>query len=128
VSEEFRVDVVVEDRHQRVVVHGELDLATAPTLRAAMDERLTSGSSKHDPCGVPVVLDLSRCDFIDSSGVRTVVQLGQLVTEDGGRFSIVCPPEAGSRFTLDLLGVAAQFPVLDRVGGPDNGHGAAESA
>lgn len=114
-TDEFRVDVVVEDRHQRVVVHGEIDLATAPVIEQAFEERIASGPASRDGSGVPVLIDLTRCDFIDSSGVRTVVQLGQRSVADGRRFSIVCPPDSGSRFTLDLLGVAASFPVHDSV-------------
>jgi anti-anti-sigma factor len=128
VTDEFRVDVVVEDHLQRVVVHGEVDLATAQQIEAAFCERVAGGPSADGTDGLPVVVDLSRCDFIDSSGVRTVVMLGQQVAGDGRRFSILCPPTAGSRFTLDLIGVGTSFPVLDTLDDLDVGPGAAESA
>jgi anti-anti-sigma factor len=127
VTDEFRVDVVVEDDHQRVVVHGEVDLATAPLIEAAFSERVAGGPSVPGTDGLPVVVDLVRCDFIDSSGVRTLVQLGQQVVGDGRRFSVLCPPSSGARFTLDLIGLSTSFPVLDSLDDVP-GRGTAESA
>ena len=117
-ADEFRVDVVVDERHQRLVVHGEVDLATAPAVEAAFEQRIAAGPRTTHEADLAVVADLTRCDFIDSTGVRTLVQIGRRVAAEGRRFSIVCPPGSGSRFTLDLLGVDASFPVHDSVEGP----------
>ncbi len=48
-------------------VGGELDMATAPMLEAAVEESLRRG-------GV-IVLDMSAVNFVDSMGIRGIVQL-----------------------------------------------------
>jgi anti-anti-sigma factor len=50
----------------RLALVGELDLATAPRL----EERLAQLREE----GQPVLLDLSRLEFIDSSGLRVVIR------------------------------------------------------
>jgi anti-anti-sigma factor len=45
---------------------GELDLAVCDRLRAALDEAVAKR--------LHVLVDLSRCDFIDVSGVQALVQ------------------------------------------------------
>jgi anti-anti-sigma factor len=117
VSDEFRLDVRDGEGRQWVTVHGELDLATAPTLEDAFARRVVGGSDGGPGCR-PVVVDLTACEFIDSTGVRTLVQQGQRALAAGRRISILCPPSSGSRFTLDLLGVEASIPVIDSVDHP----------
>ena len=105
-DEEFRLDVVVRDGRQWVVVHGELDLATAPLLDEAFADRLS------DP-GPSVVVDLERCTFMDSSGVRAIVRFGSRAAREGRPVAIVAAPGSPSRFTLDLLGVGDAIPLHD---------------
>jgi anti-anti-sigma factor len=65
---------VVHDRNgPRVVVHGELDLASAPRLLACVRDELR---------GTRVTLDLSGVTFLDSSGLHV---LAQLTCRDGAR-------------------------------------------
>ena len=70
---------VVESRDPdgvlRIALIGELDLAVADRLSARL-EQLTSD-------GTPVRLDLSRLEFIDGSGIRTLLQ----AMHDGSRNS-----------------------------------------
>jgi anti-anti-sigma factor len=128
VTDELRFDVIVEDHGQRLVVNGELDMATVPALEAAFEERVASGPAADHLAALPVVLDLSRCSFLDSSGVRSVVTLAQRTEAAGRRFSVVSPPGSGSRFTLDLLGVGSMISVLDSLGDLPVDGGAAETA
>jgi anti-sigma B factor antagonist len=69
------VTAEVRDGVGIVRVLGELDLANVPVL--------------HDACtafdGMPVVVDLSGCDFIDSSGIAALVQAWHDVDSRGGR-------------------------------------------
>jgi anti-sigma B factor antagonist len=57
----FRLDVRRADGRTVVAPAGEVDLATAGRLTAALREHLRAG---------PVLLDLSALTFMDSSGVR----------------------------------------------------------
>ena len=68
----------VEDTDAGPVIHvaGELDLASAPQLSAALSEAGREGTE-------PVTLDLSEVTFIDSSALRALVLAGRELTEAG---------------------------------------------
>jgi len=48
-------------------VDGDIDVASAPTLEAAVE-------SQSDSYQVPVLLDLTQCAFIDSGGLNVLLQ------------------------------------------------------
>ena len=70
-----------------VALTGELDVAGSGLLEHEL-ERLVAD---HDPRAV--VLDLSRLDFMDSTGLRLVVLASQRAEEEGRRFALVRGPE-----------------------------------
>lgn len=61
----------------RVLVDDELDLATAPALRAALVEHLEAGVTR-------ITLDLSGCEFMDSTGLSLLVTTHHRLVEAGG--------------------------------------------
>ena len=64
--DEFRIELFVADGDALGVrVHGELDTATA-------DELLDAVESHAEPVSTCVV-DLTYCDFLDSSGIRALL-------------------------------------------------------
>lgn len=65
--QDFEVRVTPEQDRIRVYVTGELDLATAPLLEQPLTNALEAGFDK-------LVLDLTDLTFIDSSGLRLVIQ------------------------------------------------------
>ena len=74
-----------------IAATGELDLSGATALGAEI-ERLTD-----DPELGIVVLDLSGLEFMDSSGLRTVVLADMRAREAGRRFVLVRGPETVHR-------------------------------
>jgi anti-sigma B factor antagonist len=79
-----------------VAVRGELELATAPELTAALEDgiRRTSG---------PFVIDLSMVGFLDSSGIACLMRARALLGRDDRELGLICP--AGSaRRALELTG------------------------
>jgi anti-sigma B factor antagonist len=70
-----------DDRSHRVVARGELDIDSAPLLAAELDRLVQAGA-------LLVVLDASEIDFVDSSGLRTIVMAGNALQEGGGRLLI----------------------------------------
>ncbi len=58
---------LAEDDSIQISPHGELDLATAPELQVQLDRFLSAGAAR------TVTLDLSGLTFIDSAGIRAVV-------------------------------------------------------
>ncbi|MFC8042088.1 STAS domain-containing protein [Nocardia sp. NPDC057353] len=63
-------EIATEPREAAVVVtaSGEVDMVTAARLREALDRA-------QDPSGLPTVLDLSRIEFFDSSGLEVLVDV-----------------------------------------------------
>lgn len=84
-----------------VEVSGEVDLATIDRVEEVLAEAVGTGRR--------VVVDLSACDFIDSSGLRALVTARGSAEESGGSLALVTQ-DAG---ILRVLSVAALDRVLE---------------
>jgi anti-anti-sigma factor len=85
-----------------VLVEGELDMNTAPLL----ERELEAATALPDG---GVVLDLSACEFIDSTGIALIVTAWQqLAGED--RFSL-CGVGDQVRRVLDITGLESTIPT-----------------
>jgi len=82
---------------------GELDMATAPRLREALE-----------PIDGDVLVDLTDLTFLDSSGVGALVAQRQRLAEHGSRLRLF-GLQAPVRRTLEILGLADEFTGDDRV-------------
>lgn len=100
----FRVEGESLDGVQAVSVFGELDQATAPELRGALDEAVANGGG--------VCVDLSECSFIDSSGLSLLVET-QRRLGDADRGFAVCAPRTEVRRLFELTGVDAAVGIFD---------------
>jgi anti-sigma B factor antagonist len=80
-----------------VAVRGELELATAAALSAALDHaiRTTVG---------PFVIDLSNVGFLDSSGIACLMRARALLGREDRVLGLICPP-GSTRRALELTGV-----------------------
>ena len=88
-----------------VAVRGELDIATAPTLVAALDRATGNGSRR-------VVVDMLETSFVDSTGLTTLLRVHKRFEADGGDFSIVCGPDnLEVRRIIDLMGFNSVFVI-----------------
>jgi anti-anti-sigma factor len=65
-------------------VEGELDVATAPRMIAALNEAFANLS-------FPLVVDLSKVDFMDSTGLALLMNAHRRVRRHGHGFAIWCP-------------------------------------
>jgi anti-sigma B factor antagonist len=68
-------------------VGGEVDLSTASSLRARIDEIVRGGSRR-------LVVDLSAVGFMDSSGLSALVAGLKFMRTAGGELTIVCGAES----------------------------------
>jgi anti-anti-sigma factor len=93
----FHVDI--EPDRQRVIVRpvGDIDLASATDVEAPLFELLDRGFTH-------VVVDLRRVTFLDSSGIRMLVNAHKHAQELGARVSVRLGSEA-SRRALELTGM-----------------------
>jgi anti-sigma B factor antagonist len=100
VLDETAGDVVV------VVVEGEHDIYTAPTLRDRLDEALGRGGG--------IVVDLTAATFVDSSVLGALLDARRRALESGQGF-VVCVGETvepGVQRILDITGLVPVLPVL----------------
>jgi anti-anti-sigma factor len=102
-TEGFRIE---EDRRDGTVVlrlHGDLDLASADAVALRLDTLAASGD--------PVVLDVDRLSFMDSSGLRVVLQAAETSRTSDWSFSLT----AGSEQVRNLFasaGVTDRLPIV----------------
>src|SRR3954452_9185283 len=99
------IDVVrADDGSSRVNVKAELDLALAPVLQQRLAEAAAAGEL--------VIVDLSRCLYIDSTGVATLLNASRRLTRSRAALAVVCPNPTPLRVfeitkTVETLNVAA---------------------
>lgn len=84
---------------------GELDLATRDELYAALMAAFESGTRT-------IVLDLSRLDFMDSSGIKLINLAVRIAAERRREFFLVPGPRRIQRL-FDVVGIADRLPFAD---------------
>lgn len=77
---QFDIRECQQDGRTRLALTGELDLATAPALRDRLDQ---SWADSRD-----VRVDLSRLEFIDSSGMNVLIQAVNDARREGVRLDL----------------------------------------
>src|SRR6201991_4365891 len=105
-------DVVV------VVVEGEHDIYTAPTLRERLDEAIGRGGG--------VVVDLTAATFVDSSVLGALLDARRRALEAHQGF-VVCVGETGEAGVPRRLDVTCLVPVLPVLRGREEAIAAARS-
>jgi anti-sigma B factor antagonist len=94
----------LENGVRTISVHGELDLSTAPALEGPLDEALSGEGS--------LLIDLSRCEFIDSTGIALIVRAWQrLDSGENGRALVICSQNDQVRRVLEITGLELSIPV-----------------
>jgi anti-anti-sigma factor len=102
----FEVQVGDLEQGVRTIrVRGELDLSTAPNLEGPLDEALDSGEGS-------LLIDLSQCEFIDSTGIALIVRAWQrLDSGNNGRVLVLCSQNDQVRRVLEITGLELSIPV-----------------
>ncbi|HXS32738.1 MAG TPA: STAS domain-containing protein [Solirubrobacterales bacterium] len=83
-----------------IQVEGELDMNTAPELERQLEAPLSAPDSN-------LLIDLSRCEFIDSTGIALIVTAWQALDD---RFSI-CGIGDQVKRVLEVTGLEATIPT-----------------
>lgn len=104
--QDFTVDSRVVGRTRVLGVVGELDVATALAVTEA--GRAVLGRPE------ALVLDLSGCTFLDSTGCRSVGLVGRAAADAGLPVSLVSPVAVRAvRRVVDHVGLVSVMPVHD---------------
>lgn len=103
----FEVDSEeLEDGIRTFKIRGELDMGTAPDLERKLEPALEDSAAA-------IMLDLSECEFIDSTGVALIVRAWQQLGQGTGRLAI-CSDNLQVRRLLKITGVDASIPMHEQ--------------
>jgi len=101
---------VAIDREQQdgvavIDVDGDVDMATVDHVGLALTDALDSGN--------PLVVDLVDVTFIDSTGMRAMIEARRRSRELGVPMVCVCPDRAAVWRLLELTGTTGFFEVTE---------------
>ena len=109
-NDALRIDIRTEHAGRAIIyaLGGSLDLATAPSLRAALIEAANDGIHE-------LIVDLSQLEFLDSTGLGALIGAHRRCTENGGQLRlIVCEGPISRLLTITgLMRVLAVYSTLD---------------
>jgi anti-anti-sigma factor len=85
-----------------LMVVGEVDMSNAEELRTAVTSEVDAAGS--------AILDLSRCTYLGSEGIRVIIEAWHRTSEDGR--IVLRSPSAHVRRVLETTGLT-RIPKLD---------------
>jgi anti-sigma B factor antagonist len=104
------IQVTATDDGQAMLfaLDGNLDIATSPSLRAALLER--AEHDRHE-----IIVDLSRLEFLDSTGLGALIGARKRAAEHGGSLRLVAHEGQILRLLriTGLLDVFAVYPSVE---------------
>jgi anti-sigma B factor antagonist len=108
----FGVAVIDGGEQTRVALRGELDIWTSPRLQDTLDGLVAKG--RRD-----LVLDLRDLDFIDSTGLGTLVAALKRLRGEGGTLTLYSPSPSTYR-VFEITGLTSLF-TIEGGSGPGGG-------
>ena len=96
-TDETRLDQTM-DTDGVLVLSGEIDSYTAPDLASRLNDAKVE------------IVDLSAVTFIDSSGLRTLIEADRSRQDDGARI-VLRAPSAPVQRLLEISGLAGHFDL-----------------
>ena len=87
---------------------GEIDLSNVDHLQGRLNTVVGPDEN--------VVVDLTGIDYIDSQGLRLLVQLHGRQADGGSKLQIVAPPGGFAREVLEMTSLDEDIEILDRAG------------
>jgi anti-sigma B factor antagonist len=89
------VEESIDDKTQLVAIHGDVDLKTAKSFRAALDEAVGDGKPR-------LIVDMSEVPFMDSSGLAALIG-AQKAVRAKTQLIVVCPQNLRRIFEVTRL-------------------------
>ena len=100
------VEESVDEQTQLVAIYGDVDLKTARSFRAALDEAAQDGKER-------LIVDMSEVPFMDSSGLAALIG-AQKALRDRTQVIVVCPENLRRIFEVTrldtIVSVVASLP------------------
>ena len=103
--DELSIDIKSENHGDALVyaLRGSLDIATSPSVRAALTEAAANG--KHE-----IVVDLTQLEFLDSTGLGALIGAHRRALENNGTLRLVVSEGPILRL-LNITGLIRVLPV-----------------
>ena len=105
VTPPFRCEVAYERDRAYIRAVGELDVATVQTLKDALAAVRDAGFRKW-------TIDLSRLEFMDSSGMRCILESHAQAAREGCSIAVISGPPAVQRI-FELTETQTHLPFVD---------------
>lgn len=100
---------LLDGRIHHIFVNGELDLGSAPQLAAELRAAREAG-------GRSILIDLSKCEFIDSSGLALIVESWRdLEDREGDDRLVMCCAGVQVQRLLRITGTDEAIAIFDSV-------------
>jgi anti-sigma B factor antagonist len=106
----FEMRTELEDDRGRLILTGELDIASAPQVDEAAAQILDKRVRQ-------LVIDLSGLTFIDSSGLRTLIGLNDRSAAEDWTLSLIRPAEP-SLSVFEITGADENLPFIEEPRSP----------
>jgi anti-anti-sigma factor len=94
----------IDDGIRVIAVRGELDLSTAPELEGPLEQAVSPGDAS-------VLIDLTECEFIDSTGIAMIVRAWQRLDGNGAHQVVICSNRDQVRRVLEVTGLELSIPI-----------------
>jgi anti-sigma B factor antagonist len=108
-NDELSIDLKTENGGGTLVfkLRGSLDLATAPTVRAALTDAAEKSSRD-------LIVDLTQLEFLDSTGLGVLIGAHRRAAERNGSFRLIISDGPISRL-LNITGLIGVFAVYHSI-------------
>jgi len=90
------VNVTEDDGRVFIVIEGEVDRSNATTVFSSLLDEVVASR-------VDVVLDLSRCTYLDSAAVREVLRFQRAVTDLQRSLRLIVAPSGSVRKIFEIV-------------------------
>jgi anti-sigma B factor antagonist len=99
----YRLTLTENDAGATVArIEGEIDMASAPAIGEAVGTSIDRG---------PTVLDMTDVEFIDSAGIRMLVELARRAGPEPSPLPLVAPRGSIVRRMVELTGIEELFTL-----------------
>jgi len=105
----FEIKLRADGVAAKLEVLGELDMRTTEQLATGVDELLADGATE-------VTIDLSQLSFMDSSGLRLLIEVNNRSREETWRLRLIAPEQEAAALVLRVTGADKALPFTEAAG------------
>lgn len=101
----FEIGQRIEGSNATLSLKGELDMRTMGQVSERLEEQLHAGAKV-------VTVDLRDLEFMDSSGLRLLIELQDRSRQEGWELKLVCPQQEAAALVIRVTGADKALPFV----------------